>query len=68
MRLPPGGRVCGVLGVVASPHIYMFASQVDKVKKAQPDFALLILEPPQQKLELSETNKCTRLSLTLTQP
>ena len=25
----------------------------------RPDFALLILEPPQQKLELSETNKCT---------
>ena len=59
MRLPPGGPACGVLGVVPSPHMCMFASQVDKVKTAQPDFALLILEPPQQKLELSETNKCT---------
>ena len=25
----------------------------------RPDFALLILEPPQQRLEFSETNKCT---------
>ena len=55
---PPADSRVSHLGNV-SPHIYVFASQVDKVKKAQPDFALLILEPPQQKLELSETNKCT---------
>ena len=34
---PPAGSRVSHLGIVAIPHIYIFASQVDKVKKAQPD-------------------------------